>query len=317
MRNEFVKALTQIAASDSEMMLLTGDLGFGVLTDFAGRFPAQFLNVGVAEQNMIGIAVGLALEGRTVFAYSIGNFPTLRCLEQIRNDACYHNANVKIVAAGGGFTYGSLGISHHATEDIAVMRSIPGMTVMAPGDPKESGAATQAAYLRPGACYLRLGRGGEPEVHRGTPAFAAGKAIEVRDGDAVAVISTGGILKNALDLTDRLSSLGVSTALYSMHTVKPLDSALVKRLARTVRLIVTVEEHSVIGGLGSAVAEVLAQTPGSRAVLKIAGLNDCFSSIVGDQEYLREAYGLSVERLTDAVAVLLKSLDTDGETLGA
>ncbi len=317
MRNEFVKALTQIAGNDRDMMLLTGDLGFGVLTDFAGRFPAQFLNVGVAEQNMIGIAVGLALEGRTVFAYSIGNFPTLRCLEQIRNDACYHNANVKIVAVGGGFTYGSLGISHHATEDIAVMRSIPGMTVMAPGDPKESGAATQAAYLRPGACYLRLGRGGEPEVHRETLKFTAGEAIKVRDGDEVAVISTGGILKNALDLTDRLCGLGVSTALYSMHTVKPLDSALVKRLARTVRLIVTVEEHSVIGGLGSAVAEVLAQTPGSRATLKIAGLNDCFSSIVGDQEYLREAYGLSVERLTDAVTVLLKSLDTDCETLGA
>lgn len=317
MRNEFVKALTQIAASDREMMLLTGDLGFGVLTDFAKRFPAQFLNVGVAEQNMIGIAVGLALEGRTVFAYSIGNFPTLRCLEQIRNDACYHNANVKIVAVGGGFTYGSLGISHHATEDIAVMRSIPGMTVMAPGDPKESGAATQAAYLRPGACYLRLGRGGEPEVHRGAPAFTAGEAIEVRKGGEVAVISTGGILKNALDLTDRLCGLGVSTALYSMHTVKPLDEALVRRLARTVRLIVTVEEHSVIGGLGGAVAEVLAEMPGSRATLKIAGLNDCFSSIVGDQEYLREAYGLSVERLTDAVTVLLKSLDAGGETLGA
>lgn len=317
MRNELVKTLTRIAASDRDMMLLTGDLGFGVLTDFAGRFPAQFLNVGVAEQNMIGIAVGLALEGRTVFAYSIGNFPTLRCLEQIRNDACYHNANVKIVAVGGGFTYGSLGISHHATEDIAVMRSMPGMTVMAPGDPKESAAATMAAYLRPGTCYLRLGRGGEPEVHPETLKFTAGEAIEVRDGDEVAVISTGGILKNALDLTDRLCGLGVSTALYSMHTVKPLDSALVKRLARTVRLIVTVEEHSVIGGLGSAVAEVLAQTPNSRATLKIAGLNDCFSSIVGDQEYLREAYGLSVERLTDAVTVLLKSLDAGGTALGA
>jgi transketolase len=160
MRNEFVKALTQIAASDGDVMLLTGDLGFGVLTDFARRFPSQFLNVGVAEQNMIGIAVGLALEGRTVFAYSIGNFPTLRCLEQIRNDACYHNANVKIVAVGGGFTYGSLGISHHATEDIAVMRSIPGMTVMAPGDPKSRGS--HDGCLPSTAPVPAPRRGGEP-----------------------------------------------------------------------------------------------------------------------------------------------------------
>lgn len=309
MRNELVGALTAIAAGDKNMMLLTGDLGFGVLTGFAERFPSQFLNVGIAEQNMIGIALGLALEGKTVFVYSIGNFPTLRCLEQIRNGVCYHNANVKIIAVGGGFTYGSLGISHHATEDIAVMRSMPGMTVFAPGDPKESAAATMAAYTRPGACYLRLGRGGEPLVHDATPVFVPGEAIELKEGADAAVISTGGILKNALDLADKLSSYGISTGLYSMHTVKPIDSALIKRLATSVRYIVTVEEHSVIGGLGGAVAEVLAQTRGATAVLRVAGLSDCFSSIVGDQEYLRDAYGLSVDKLAGAVMADFKAMN--------
>src|SRR5882757_6882308 len=164
MRDHFVKRLSEMAETDSRITLMTGDLGFGVLTDFQKRFPKQFINAGVAEQNMTGLATGLALDGRTVFTYSIANFPTLRCLEQIRNDICYHEANVKVVAIGGGFSYGALGISHHATEDIAIMRSLPGMTVLCPGDVHEAIEATTIAYRTPGPCYLRLDKSAAPEV---------------------------------------------------------------------------------------------------------------------------------------------------------
>ncbi len=250
---------------------------------------------------MTGLAVGMALEGKTVFTYSIGNFPTLRCLEQIRNDACYHNANVKIVCIGGGFTYGSLGISHHATEDLAILRALPSITVIAPGDPVETAAATRAVYSTPGTCYLRLGRGGEPRIHAGHIDFQVGKAIRLFEGKDVAILSTGGILKVAYDTRETLEASGLRVGLFSIHTLKPIDRELVMELAGTVRLIVTLEEHTVLGGLGGAVAEILAQIPGPKADLEIIGLNDCFSSIVGDQDYLRSAYGLTADNVTSRI----------------
>jgi transketolase len=301
MRDEFIRTLTALAEQDRNVMLITGDLGFGVLTNFWERLPGQFVNAGIAEQNMTGLATGMALEGKTVFTYSIANFPTLRCLEQIRNDACYHGAAVKIVAIGGGFAYGSLGISHHATEDLAIMRSLPDITVVAPGDPVEVAAATRALCALPGTCYLRLGRGGEPRVHQGAIAFAVGKAIRLFAGTDIAVIAAGAILKPAADARDALAASGLDVALYSMHTLKPIDRAAVAEAARTAKLIVTVEEHSVIGGLGGAVAEVLAQLPGPKAGLKIIGLEAGFSSVVGDQEYLRGIYGLSAEAIVRTV----------------
>jgi len=300
-RDEFVRTLTEIARRDPKVTLITGDLGFGVLDQFAHEFPAQYINAGVAEQNMTGLAVGLALEGKTVFTYSIANFPTLRCLEQIRNDACYHQANVKIVSVGGGFAYGPLGISHHATEDLAVMRALPQITVLAPADPIEVRGATEALYKTPGTCYLRLGRGGEPVVHTAKPDFEVGRAIRVMSGSQVAVLTTGAMLKNAFDACKALQAKGKRPALYSVHTIKPIDSALLKMLGREFEVIITVEEHSVIGGLGSAVAETLSQIEKPRAQLKIVGLRDGFSSIVGDQAYLREAYGLSAPKIEAAI----------------
>jgi len=296
-----VRVLEELAETDPGLMLVTGDLGFGVLTGFSVKFPRQYLNAGVAEQNMTGLAVGMALEGKTVFTYSIGNFPTLRCLEQIRNDACYHDANVKIVCVGGGFTYGSLGISHHATEDLAILRSLPGITVLAPGDPAEAAAATKAVYETPGTCYLRLGRGGEPKVHQGPVEFQVGKAIRLFEGVDVAILSTGGILKVAYDAREKLAASGLSVGLYSVHTLKPIDRELIVELAGKVGLIVTLEEHSVLGGLGGAAAEIVAQLPQPKAALEIIGLRDCFSSVVGDQEYLRSVYGLTAEDVVSRV----------------
>lgn len=302
-----IRSLEGLAEADPNVMLVTGDLGFGVLTRFSRKFPRQFVNAGVAEQNMTGLAVGMALEGKTVFTYSIGNFPTLRCLEQIRNDACYHNANVKIVCIGGGFTYGSLGISHHATEDLAILRALPNITVIAPGDPVETAAATRAVYDTPGTCYLRLGRGGEPRIHAGSIDFRVGKAIRLFEGEDVAILSTGGILGVAYDAREKLSASGLRVGLFSMHTVKPMDRDLIIELARSVGLIVTLEEHTVIGGLGGAVAEIVAQLSGEKADLEMIGLQDCFSSVVGDQEYLRSVYGLSSGGVVSRVGARLVS----------
>jgi len=291
----------EIARQDKRVMLLTGDLGFGVLTPFAETFPDQFLNVGVAEQNMTGVATGLALEGKIVFTYSIGNFPTLRCLEQIRNDVCYHQANVKIVCIGGGFCYGSLGISHHATEDLAIMRALPHLKVMAPGDLVETGLITRIAYETPGPCYLRLGRGGEPKVHQDPLNLSLGQGVPVfREGE-LALLSTGGILENACKAREILASRRVKASLHSLPFLQPLDLDLIKNLAQTSRLIVTIEEHRIIGGLGGAVAEVLAELPGCKPPLIRLGLREGFSCEVGDQQYLRQIYGLSPEDIAHRV----------------
>lgn len=301
MRDAFVRALTEIARADRDVMLLTGDLGFGVLTKFAEELPRQYLNVGVAEQNMAGVATGLALEGKTVFTYSIGNFPTLRCLEQVRNDICYHNANVKIVSIGGGFCYGPLGISHHATEDLAIMRALPNLVIVAPGDITETALATKAIYEHQGPCYLRLGRGGEPTVHQKDPVYEIGKAIPVFAEGDVALLSTGGILKNSVESRRILENTGIRSAVYSMHSLNPLDRQIIEQLSHSSRLIATVEEHSVVGGLGGAVAEILAELPSPRAPLVRVGLTEGFSCEVGDQEYLREVYGLSPEAIAKRI----------------
>jgi len=292
-RTAFIRALTDLARQDPRITLVTGDLGFGVVEKFAAAYPDQFVNAGVAEQNMTGVAVGMALTGRIVFTYSIGNFPTLRCLEQIRNDVCYLEADVKVVTVGGGFAYGALGISHHATEDLAIMRALPNMVVVAPGDPLEADAATRAVAFKAGPSYLRLGRAGERAVHTEPLAFKLGKAIIVRDGGDLTLMSTGGMLERAVQVAEKLVAEGIRVRVISMHTLKPLDTQAVVRAAQETAALVTLEEHSVIGGLGSAVAEVLAEAPVPRVRFRRLALPSAFASTVGSQDYLRDAYGLS------------------------
>ncbi|MGG3689494.1 transketolase family protein [Caldifermentibacillus hisashii] len=301
MRDTFVKTLIDIAKNDRNVHLITGDLGFGVLKPFWEQLPDQFTNAGIAEQNMTSFAAGMALEGKTVFTYSIGNFPTLRAIEQIRNDCAYHNANVKIVCVGGGFVYGSLGMSHHATEDLAIMRALPDVTVLAPGDLVEAECATRAIYEHDGTCYLRLGRGGEKRIHDKIDNFQIGKAIKIKDGDKVAILSTGAIFDEALEASEMLIEKGIKPALYTFPTVKPIDRVTIEECAKHYDLIVTVEEHNIIGGFGSAVSEVLAELVRvSARVLKI-GLYDKYSSIVGSQKYLRDIYGMSARKITEKV----------------
>lgn len=290
-----------IAEKDKNVVLITGDLGFGVLKPFWEKFPDQFINAGIAEQDMTGFAAGMALCGKTVFTYSIGNFPTLRCIEQIRNDCAYHNANVKIVCVGGGFTYGPLGMSHHATEDIAVMRAMPDVTVFAPGDAAEAAACTKAMYETPGTCYLRLGRGGEPKIHENAVDFTVGKAIEIRQGKRVALFSTGAVYEEVAGAAKMLENAGITPAVYTFPSVKPIDKALIKKCAAEFELITTVEEHNIVGGFGSAVAEVMATVP-CKARLALIGLEDKYSSTVGSQKYLMEIYGMSAEKIFERIS---------------
>ncbi|MFI5092230.1 MAG: transketolase family protein [Candidatus Acidiferrales bacterium] len=308
MRTAFIKELFELAKLDERIVLIVGDLGFGVVTPFMEQLPRQFLNAGVAEQNMTGMAAGMALSGKIALTYSIANFPTMRCLEHVRNDVCYHNANVKIVSVGGGFTYGAMGATHHAVEDIAVMRAMPGLMVVAPGDPVEARAATRAVIAYHGPCYLRLGKAGEPVVHQSTIDFELGKAICMRDGKDATLICTGGILLNTVRAAERLAKEGIETRLLSMHTVKPLDTEAVLAAARETGAIFTIEEHSVLGGLGSAVAEVLAEAEGTKVPFKRIGVPAGFSPHVGSQEYMLERHGLTDEAIAKSVAGILRTV---------
>ncbi len=308
MRTAFIQSLIELARSNERIFLLVGDLGYSVVEPFAQEFPDRFINIGVAEQDMTGIATGLALSGKIVFTYSIANFPTLRCLEQIRNDVCYHKANVKIVAVGGGLAYGALGMTHHATEDLAIMRALPNMTVVAPGDPVETALATRAIIEWPGPCYLRLGKAGEPIVHQTSPNFQIGKAIMVCDGSDVTLIAIGGMLYNTMQAAEQLAQQGIQARVLSMHTLKPLDTDAVLAAVQQTKAIITVEEHSLIGGLGSAVAEVLAELGNSHITFKRIGIRDEFCAQVGSQEYLRKVYSLSVDGIVKVVQSLMEMI---------
>ena len=309
MRTAFIETLFDLAAQDERIMLVVGDLGFGVVTKFADELPRQFVNAGVAEQHMTGLAAGLALSGKIAFTYSIANFPVLRCLEQIRNDVCYHNANVKVVAVGGGMAYGALGMTHHATEDLAVMRSLPNLTVVSPNDPVEARLATRAIIELPGPAYLRLGRQGEKPVHKSIPEFEIGRAIKVREGGDATIIVGGGLLQNAIAAADILASdHKIETRVLSMHTLKPFDDDAARAAARETGAVFTLEEHSIIGGLGGAVAESLLESDARPRIFKRLGLPGVkFSSKVGDQDYLRNEFGLDAASVARSIAAAITS----------
>jgi transketolase len=304
-RDVFVKALLSHAHADKRVMLITGDLGFGVLTNYAKELPAQFINAGVAEQNMTGLAVGLALEGRNVFTYSIANFPTLRCLEQIRNDVLYHDASVNIVAIGGGFSYGALGMSHHATEDVGIMRTLPGLRVLAPCDETETVAVVEQMIVNPAPSYLRLDKSQAVAVDAET--FVPGKLRQVRHGATVAMVGYGGIIADALSAADLLDAVGIDCAVYSAHTLKPFDCKSLIKLAIEYDVVVTIEEHVPIGGLGSLAADTFLDAGVMPRCFARLCLPDAYSSIVGSQEYLRMRHGLDAPSIAARVRELLRS----------
>lgn len=299
MRKEFISTLVKLAEKDERIFLLTGDLGFSVLEDFKNKFPNRYINVGIAEQNMMGIASGLALSGKIVFVYSIIPFLTMRCFEQIRVDVCYQNLNVKLIGVGAGFTYGSAGVTHHATEDVSIMRSLPNMCVVSPADPFEAESAVKAAVDHKGPVYIRLGSEKE-KIHLQELNFRLGKGIVVKDGKDITVISTGDLLRTVLEVSKKLAEKNIKTRIISMHTIKPLDKELILACVNETKAIFTVEEHNLIGGLGSAVSEIISEAS-QKIIFERMGIPDGFVKEVGNQEYLRVKYNLSSDAIFDKI----------------
>lgn len=306
MRDAFVKVLTEEAATNTDIMLLVGDLGFGVVAAFGDTYPRQFLNCGVAEQSMVGIAAGMAASGRRPFVYSISNFPTLRPLEQIRNDVCYHGLGVTLVSVGAGLAYGSLGYTHHAVEDMSVLRSLPGMRVFSPADAWECRAAVREILAYPSPAYLRLGKNKEPLMHEAEVDLSTGAPLLIRPGRDVTVLVAGPIITQALAVAEQLDQQGISVRVLTCPVIKPLNAAAIKEAASGTCGIVTLEEHTVLGGFGSAVLEGFALN-GWRTPIMPLGLDDAATHIVGDQEWLRERAGLSTDHVRSTIATFAKA----------
>ncbi|MDA1049979.1 MAG: transketolase [Planctomycetota bacterium] len=297
MRNAFAKELTALGEQDERIVLLSGDIGNRMFDDFKSRCPGRFFNCGIAEGNMMSMAAGLAMSGMRPVVYTIVPFVTTRCLEQIRVDVCYHRVPVIIVGVGGGLAYASLGATHHSCEDIGFLRLLPNMTVVCPADSAETRGAFRAALECEHGVYIRLGKKGEPDVHRQDPTFKLGKAILMRDGRDVTLISTGNMLPTTIEAADLLAASSVSARVISMHTVKPLDEETLAEAFASTSLVVTIEEHSVIGGLGGAVAEWQSEhTSGGGRLLRI-GTPDHFLHEAGNQRHARRVLHLDAESI--------------------
>lgn len=293
MRNTFINCLIQQARVDEQIFVITPDLGFSILEPFAAEFPDRFLNVGIAEQNAIGIAAGLALSGKSVYVYSLIPFVTMRCFEQVRVDVAYMNTNVRLVGVGAGLSYGSAGATHHAIEDIAIMRALPNMTVCCPGDPLEVRELMKRSFEHTGPMYLRLGKNGEPAIHPESIHIDIGQSIQVTVGHDLALITTSNMLEQGQKWVDEWSKQGKSVCLISMPTIKPLDKTIILNLIERKIPIITLEEHNIIGGLGSAVAEVIAES-GKSIKFRRIGIPDVYSHYVGNQRFLREQFHIYI-----------------------
>ena len=302
MRNAFADELTKISAEDPRVVMLSGDIGNKLFDKFKAAYPGRFFNCGVAEANMTGVAAGMAMSGMRPITYTITPFVTTRCLEQIRTDVCYHEAPVLIVAVGAGLSYAGLGPTHHACEDISFLRSIPNMIVICPGDAWEVRAAMRAALNQNHPVYIRMGKKGEPTVHEAVPPeFAIGRAITVREGEEVCLLATGNILPEAVEAARLLNGGGVSARVVSFHTVKPLDEDCLNEVFANFRLVATVEEHSLIGGFGAAVAEWLADNSVNPAALLRFGTRDAFFKWSGEQKFAREQLGLTGHHIAERI----------------
>ena len=307
MRIAFINTLIKEAGKNKDIMLLTGDLGFSVFEEFRNKYPDRFINVGVAEQNLMGVASGLALAGKIVFAYSIATFATMRPFEQIRTDIASHNLSVIVVGSGAGLSYGHDSITHHATEDIHLMRGIPGITILSPADPYEVAWATKISIRLGKPVYLRLGKRNEPILYKKRASLKLGKGSILLKGKDVAIVATGNIVSNALEAAKIISKYNIFPTVVSMHTLKPLDKDLIKHLSSASSIIVSVEEHNTIGGLGSSIAEVLAQNSHNAKLISI-GIPDRFLFEIGSQNFLRERIGLLPHQIAEKIKLEIKKL---------
>jgi len=301
MRAAFADEIEKLAAEDSRIVLLSGDIGNRMFDTFKEKAPDNFYNCGVAEANMTGMAAGMALCGLRPVTYTITAFNTARVIEQIRLDVCYQNLPVIIVGVGGGLSYASLNATHHALEDIAFLRVLPNMTVVCPGDAWEVRAALRASLKMNGPVYIRMAKKNEPLVHSSLPDFSIGKGLIVKEGSDICFLNSGSLLPLAMDAADILLAKGISVEVVSMHTVKPLDETLLNDAFSRFSHIFTLEEHSILGGFGGSVAEWLSDQKGPTASLTRIGTQDKFMAEAGEQDYAREFFGISTEKIVERV----------------
>ncbi len=301
MRTTFINTLVKLAERDTRIFLVIADLGFSVVEQFEERYPDRFVNTGIAEANAVSIAAGLALSGKIPFVYSIAPFVTLRAFEQVRVDCAYMNAPVRLVGVGGGVSYGPAGATHHAIEDLAVMRSLPNMTVVAPGDPWETAHVVARSLDLPGPMYIRLGKNNEPTLSDPASRFRLGTAHVYREGADLSLLTTGNTFElGTLIVRDLAEKYGLQAELANLHTVKPLDKSYLQRRIKLACPMFTLEEHNIVGGLGSAVAEVVAESGGAIRFRRF-GIPDQYSHYVGHQDYIRSQWQLDRESLCRAI----------------
>ena len=307
MRNAYITTLYELARDNRDIMALVSDNGAIVYDKFRRDFPDQFINVGIAEQNLVSLAAGLAVCGKVPFAYTIAGFLTMRAFEQVRNDVCLQKTNVKLAGIGLGFVYSDLGPTHHSTEDIALMRALPGMTIFSPADPVEARNVTRAAARIDGTVYLRLATSGTPVIYEDDYDFQAGRGVTLRQGDDLTIIATGNILHEVLRAADDLETAGIAARVVNLHTLKPIDEEIIVKAAAETRAILTVEEHTILGGLGSAVAEIIAENCSEPVRFKRMGLQGVFPSGYGSYDEMKEFNQLSHSHIGSEAKELFKS----------
>jgi transketolase len=305
MRKAFIRKLTELVSKNKNIYLLTGDLGFSVFDEFKEKFSDNYINVGLSEANMIGVAAGMTMCDKQVFVYSIIPFITFRCLEQIRNDLCLQNLPVKIIGVGEGLSYGTSGPTHHSIEDIGVMSSLPNLIVISPGDPVEVEKIVEQSLDLNSPCYIRLGKSGEEDVNSSEVDLRIGKGNIIKKGKDVAILSTGNMLSTAVKVSNALEEEGINSMVVSLHTIKPLDEILLKDISTYIKHIFILEEHISSCGLSSRIAFFYFRE-NIKVDLTCIGLPDNFVTLVGNQEFLRETYGLDVKSIKDRIMSKLR-----------
>lgn len=303
MRKTCLNMIYELAKQDERIVFIGSDIGPGVLDEMKREMPDRWYMEGIAEQNVIGMAAGLAMEGFIPYVNTIATFITRRCYEQVALDLCLHNLPVRLIGNSGGLVYAPLGPTHMAIEDMAIMRSLPNMTVVAPADADEMARLMRHTPDMAGPAYIRLGKGGDPIVSRENDGFEIGKSILLREGGDVLLVATGVMVGRALAAADILAGQGISCAVLNMHTVKPIDHVRLSEFAAKARLVVTIEEHTIVGGLGGAVLESLSDTPGGKIPpVKRLGIPDTYTKDYGSQDSLLEGYGLQPDGIAMSVS---------------
>jgi transketolase len=296
MRNSFSDEITRLAGTDERIVLLMGDIGNRLFDKFKAAYPTRFYNCGVAEANMISLAAGLAASGLRPVCYTITPFITYRVMEQIRLDLCYHHQPVIFVGTGAGLSYASLGATHHSLEEMGMLRLLPHLKVTCPGDAMELRAILRAGFQQDDPLYIRIGKKGEPVIHPDVPALEIGRALPLRTKGRIALLNAGNMLPTSLATADLLAQSGIEARVYSVHTLKPLDNELLGELSNSCDLVATIEEHSILGGLGTAVAEWLADHPSALRLVRF-GTRDEFIHEAGEQEHARHLFELTPESI--------------------